>query len=128
MDICEYCGFQIIVKKDSKNKENVINYNSVSLIDEQRLAPEFRHILGYNPVQKTSSEYDEINHHEKQYVEKKSSRKWGITQSIIEFFIYCILISATDGYSEQQDIIVAIYLLWSFIRAFNFFVLKRSKV
>ena len=131
-NLCEYCGSQITINKDSKNKENVLNNSSVSLVDEQRLAPEFRDILGYNPTQKISSEYDKINHHKKhyeeiKYFEKKSSRKWGITQSIIEFFIYCILINALEGYYQQQEVVVAIYLFWSFIRAFNFFVLRRPK-
>ena len=130
--ICEYCGSQIKINKASKNDENVVNNSSVSLIDEQRLAPEFRDILGYNPTQKISSEYDQISHNEKhyeesKYFENKSSRKWGITQSIIEFFIYCLFINALEGYPQQQDVVVAIYLFWSFIRAFNFFVLRRSK-
>ena len=136
-NICEYCGFQITINKDSKNKdsknkENVVNNSSVSLMDEQRLAPEFRDILGYNPTQKISSEYEKINNHEKhyednKYFEKKSLRKWGITQTIIEFCIYCIVFNALEGYSQQQDVVVLIYLFWSFIRAFNFFVLRRSK-
>ena len=132
-NICEYCGFQLTIKKSSNNKENLVNDNSVSLTDEQRLSPEFRHILGYDANQKRSSESDELNYYNKyssesKYFNKNSSRKWGITQSIIEFFIYCVLINLLDGYYEQQEVVVAIYLIWSFIRAFNFFVLKRSKI
>ena len=130
-NICDYCGTQIISQNKSSKKENFNNNISVSPeYDEERLTPEFRQILGYNPNQKRSSESDEINYQGKQYLEnlyteKKAYRKWGITQTIIEFIIYCIIINLLEGYYEQQDVVVAIYLIWSFIRAFNLFVIKR---
>ena len=129
--ICDYCGSQVTFKKSSNNNENVTKSNSVSLKDEERLSPEFRQILGYDSSQVKSSELEEINHQEKKpfdntYFVKRPSRKWGVTQTIIEFFIYCILFNLLEGYYQQQDVVVGIYLLWSFIRAFNFFVLKRS--
>ena len=57
---------------------------------------------------------------------KKPTRKWGIGQSVLEFFIYAIILAAVDGNSQQEDIVIAIYLIWSLIRAFNFFVLNKN--
>ena len=57
---------------------------------------------------------------------KKPKRKWGIGQSVLEFFIYAIILAAVDGNSQQEDIVIAIYLIWSLIRAFNFFVLNKN--
>ena len=126
---CTYCGTPISIENHSKEQEKT---NRVQESDLDRLSPEFRQILEPNS-RKKSSEYIEDNNlkvkqsYEDLSFKKKPKRKWGIGQSILEFFIYAIILSAFEGNSQQQDIVVAIYLIWSLIRAFNFFVLNKNK-
>ena len=128
-NICDYCGTQITIKGTTDKKGNETKHDSVSSSYElERLSPEFRQILGHNPSSQRFSEVNERNYQEQSFenFDKVSSKRdWGITQSIIEFFLYCIIYNLLEGYYEQQDVVAGIYILWSCIRAFNFFILKR---
>tara|TARA_Y100000991_G_C21918548_1_gene325467 strand:+ start:417 stop:845 length:429 start_codon:yes stop_codon:yes gene_type:complete len=126
---CTYCGTPISIENHSKEQEKP---NRAKESDLDRLSPEFRQILEPN-FRKKNSEYIEDNNlqvkesYEDLDFKKKTTRKWGIGQSVLEFFIYAIILAAVDGNSQQEDIVVAIYLIWSLIRAFNFFVLNKNK-
>tara|TARA_Y100000994_G_scaffold231884_1_gene218691 strand:+ start:782 stop:1210 length:429 start_codon:yes stop_codon:yes gene_type:complete len=126
---CTYCGTPISIENHSKEQEKP---NRAKESDLDRLSPEFRQILEPN-FRKKNSEYIEDNNlqvkesYEDLDFKKKPTRKWGIGQSVLEFFIYAIILAAVDGNSQQEDIVVAIYLIWSLIRAFNFFVLNKNK-
>ena len=126
---CIYCGTPISIANNSKEQEKT---NRTQESDLDRLSPEFRQILEPNS-RKKSYEYKEDNNlkvkesYEDLSLKKKPTRKWGIGQSILEFFIYAIILAAVDGNSQQEDIVIAIYLIWSLIRAFNFFVLNKHK-
>ena len=125
--ICNYCGTPISIENHSKEQEKT---NRVKQYDLDRLSPEFRQILEPNS-RKENSEYIEDNNlqvtesYENLNFKKKSTRKWGIGQSVLEFFIYAIILAAVEGNYQQEDIVTAIYLIWSLIRAFNFFVLNK---
>ena len=126
--ICNYCGTPISIDENhSKEQEKT---NRVQESDLDRLSPEFRQILEPNS-RKENSEYIEDNNlqvtesYENLNFKKKSTRKWGIGQSVLEFFIYAIILAAVEGNLQQEDIVTAIYLIWSLIRAFNFFVLNK---
>ena len=127
--ICSYCGTPISIENHSKEQGKT---NRAQESDLDRLSPEFRQILDPN-LRKKNSEYIEDNNlqvkesYEDLYFKKEPTRKWGIGQSVLEFFIYAIILAAVDGNSQQEDIVVAIYLIWSLIRAFNFFVLNKNK-
>ena len=127
--ICNYCGTPISIENHSKEQEKT---NIAPESDLDRLAPEFRQIQEPNS-RKKNSEYIEDNNlqvkesYEDLYFKKKPIRKWGIGQSVLEFFIYAIILAAVDGNLQQEDIVTAIYLIWSLIRAFNFFVLNKNK-
>jgi len=128
--ICDYCGTPIAIDKKLINQDKENNYDEdlpESEYDEDRLSPEFRQILGTSSNRKTSSESGNSYNLEKLAFEKKPSRKWGIGQTFVEFIIYCVIFNLLEGYSDQQDVVVTIYLIWSGIRAFNFFILKRTK-
>ncbi len=124
---CSYCGTPISIENYSKEQEKS---NRVQESNLDRLSPEFRQILEPNS-RKENSEYIEDNNlqvtesYENLNFKKKSTRKWGIGQSVLEFFIYAIILAAVDGNYQQEDIVTAIYLIWSLIRAFNFFVLNK---
>ena len=126
---CSYCGASISIANHSKEQEKT---NRTQESDLDRLSPEFRQILKSNS-RKNSSEFIEDNNlkvkesYEDLSFKKKPTRKWGFVQSILEFFIYAIILGAVDGNSQQEDIVIAIYLIWSLIRAFNFFVLSKQK-
>ena len=125
---CNYCGTPISIENHSKEQEKT---NSAQESDLDRLSPEFRQILEPN-TRKKSSEYVEDNNlqvresYENLSYKNKPKRKWGIGQSVLEFFIYAIILAAVDGNSQQEDIVISIYLIWSLIRAFNFFVLNKN--
>ena len=124
--ICEYCGNPIIVENYSKEQDNK---NSASESELDRLSPEFRQILESNSRKKISANLEDKNLQVKEsyediYIKKKPARKWGIGQSVLEFFIYAIILAAVDGNLQQEDIVTAIYVIWSLIRAFNFFLLN----
>ena len=130
--ICDYCGTPIVIEKTLNKKEKNNNDEVLPRYEEDRLSPEFRQILGSGSYQNTSTELEQINHQSKQNFEpasfeKRVSRKWGIAQTIIEFFFFCGLLGIVEGNLEQENIVIGIYFIWSSIRAFNFFVLKRGK-
>ena len=127
-NICDYCGTPVVVENESIN-QNINNDDDSSEYEENRLSPEFRQILGTSSSKKRPSESSGYNNletkvFENNYLEKKPSRKWGVGQTIFEFIIYCVIFNLLEGYPDQQDVVVLIYLIWSGIRAFNFFVLK----
>ena len=128
---CIYCGTPISIENQNHSKEQE-RTNRAQESDLDRLSPEFRQILESNS-RKNNSEYIEDNNlqvkesYEDLYFQKKPTRKWGIGQSVLEFFIYAIILAAVDGNLQQEDIVTAIYLIWSLIRAFNFFVLNKNK-
>lgn len=126
---CTYCGTPINIENHSKEQKKT---NSSQESDLDRLSPEFRRILEANS-RKKSTEYVEDNNlqvkesYEDLSFKQKPKRKWGIGQSVLEFFIYAIILAAVEGNPQQEDIVIAIYLIWSLIRAFNFFVLNKHK-
>ena len=126
---CTYCGTPITIETHSKEQDKT-NRDPESDLD--RLSPEFRQILKSNSS-KNNSKYTEDQQlqvkesYEDLYLNKKPTRKWGIGQSLLEFFIYAIILAAVDGNLQQEDIVTGIYLVWSLIRAFNFFVLSKNK-
>ena len=126
---CAYCGTPITIETHSKEQDKT-NRDPESDLD--RLSPEFRQILKSNSS-KNNSKYTEDQQlqvkesYEDLYLNKKPTRKWGIGQSLLEFFIYAIILAAVDGNLQQEDIVTGIYLVWSLIRAFNFFVLSKNK-
>ena len=132
-NICDYCGTPIVIEKFLNKQEKKINNDEVPTgYDEDRLSPEFRQILGSSSKRNISTEFEEINLQNEHTFkdtnfEKSSSRKWGVVQSVIEFLFFCGLFSIVEGNLEQENVVTGIYLMWSSIRAFNFFVLKRRK-
>tara|TARA_Y100000589_G_scaffold326884_1_gene367568 strand:+ start:2756 stop:3184 length:429 start_codon:yes stop_codon:yes gene_type:complete len=126
---CTYCGTPISVEKHSREQEKT---NREQEYDLDRLSPEFRQILESNS-RKKDSEYVEENNlkvkesYEDLYFKKKPKRNWGVGQTVLEFFIYAIILGVVDGNLQQEDTVTAIYLIWSLIRAFNFFVLSKNK-
>ena len=128
-NICDYCGTQITIENYPKESENI---SKASKSDLDRLSPEFRRILESKSSKKlvtnvedkkllVKDSYEDIN------FKKKPTRKWGIVQSVIEFFFFCGILGMVDGNLDQENVVVSIYLIWSSIRAFNFFVLKKNK-
>ena len=132
-NICDYCGTPVIIEHESTSQEEKNNNDEVlPVFEEDRLSPEFRQILGTKSSQKRSLESGNFNNlknqaFESNYFEKKTSRNWGVGQTIFEFVIYCVIVNLIAGYPYQQDVVVLIYLLWSGFRAFNSFVLKSGK-
>ena len=126
---CTYCGTPISVEKHSREQEKT---NREQEYDLDRLSPEFRQILESKSSKKLATDledkkllvkesYEDIN------FKKKTTRKWGIVQSVIEFFFFCGIFGMVEGNLDQENVVVSIYLIWSSIRAFNFFVLKKNK-
>ena len=123
--ICSYCGTPITLENHQKEKEKISRAPNSDL---DRLSPEFRQILESSSSKKTSADIEEQNlqfkeSYEDLYNKNKPKRKWGIGQSVIEFLIYGVIISILDGYGyeELENIVTAIYLIRSILRAVNFF-------